>query len=612
MVEKQEIRERISCLRKRMAQEKIAACIIPSDDYHGSEYVGRYFRCREYFSGFTGSAGTLVIAEDMAGLWTDGRYFLQAEQQLSDTGIELFKMQEEGVPSVQEFLQKKYSGTEKMVAVDGRTLSMAKAFAMEKGFRAEGILFCTEKDLPGEVWEETGVRPALPACPVWELEECYSGKSCAEKLHLVYEKMEEKKADILLISSLDDIAWLLNLRGDDIEYVPVFLAYALVMVESNRTGQNLRVQLYVQRGAFSKQLEETLEKQHIFLQSYEKIYCELAELVQEKTVWIDQKATNAALGKILTESGCKLVKRKLPTQYMKAVKNPTEQEKERQAHKKDGIAFCKFLYWLKRECPEGLTEIEAADKLERLRAEQEHYIEPSFAPISAYKEHGAVVHYSATEETNAVLNKEGFLLLDTGAHYLEGTTDITRTISMGRLSQQQKKHYTAVLKGNLALGDARFLYGCTGINLDILARQPLWELGLDFNHGTGHGVGYLLNVHEGPNRIGMRVSASAGSAVMEEGMITSNEPGYYLAGQYGIRLENMILCKKAEKTEAGQFMRFETLTLVPFEREAVLKEDMTPHELTLFNAYHKRVYKEISPFLNENERQWLREATAKL
>lgn len=609
----QTIKKRLQRLRESMKQYGVSACIIPTDDYHGSEYVGAYFQCRAWFSGFTGSAGTLVVTEDMAGLWTDGRYFLQAEQELAGTGIILYRMQEEGVPTIKAFLEEKYAGTNHTIACNGKTISMAADFAMERGFLAKGISFRTDLDLPGEVWNKMAEispedkRPALSVRPVWELPVEYAGETRAEKLGRIYEKMKENQADYLLISSLDDIAWLLNLRGHDILYVPVFLAYVLICADKEPY-----VYLYANADIFPDAIKETLEQERIWIRPYQKIYQELKEVTAQKSVWVDQRATNAALGKSLLESGCRLVKRRLPTQIMKAIKNPIEMENEKKAHLFDGIALCRFLYWLKNKMPDGTTEIEAAQKLESLRARQEGYIESSFAPIFAFGDHGAIVHYEATEESNAVIGRDQFLLFDTGAHYLWGSTDVTRTAAMGLLNTEQKRHYTAVLRGNLALGAAKFKYGCTGMNLDILARQPLWEMGLDFNHGTGHGVGYILNVHEGPNRIAMKTSPSAGSAVMEEGMITSNEPGYYLAGQYGIRLENMILCRKAEKTEDGQFMEFETLTLAPFDRDAILPEEMNKREKLLLNQYHKRVYDEISPYLDPDEREWLMEVTAPL
>lgn len=594
------IQFRLEKLREGMKRHSIDALYIPTSDFHGSEYIGAYFRSREFFSGFTGSAGTLLVLQEKAGLWTDGRYFLQAEEQLRGTGITLYRMQEEGVPTVREFLKSNLQQGQTL-AMDGRTISFGEFQSLSCMLEKQGVRLCMERDIAGEVWEELGERPALSGKPVWELSVDYAGKTRREKLQEVRSIMKEQDTGLLLVSSLADIAWLLNLRGNDIPCVPVFFAYALL------DGQQVR--LYAMEEAFPEDLKKTLENERIFLFPYEAVYDDLSRLAKGQGIWIDHHHSNAALVQKIPANG-RIRKKSLPTIHMKAVKNPVEIENERKAHLYDGIAFCKFLFWLRQQTPEELTEISAAEKLEAFRSQQKSYIEPSFAPISAYALHGAVVHYSATEESNAALRGEGFLLMDTGAHYYEGTTDITRTLAMGKLTQKQKEHYTAVLRGNLNLGGAKFRRGCCGVNLDVLARSPLWELGLDFNHGTGHGVGYLLNVHEEPNNIRMNVHARNSRTELEEGMITSNEPGVYLAGEYGIRLENMILCKKAGKTAFGEFMEFETLTLVPFEREAILPEMMTKRELSLLNQYHKTVYEKVSPYLSKEETAWLRNATA--
>jgi Xaa-Pro aminopeptidase len=593
------IKERLTALRGSMKKNKIDALYIPTSDFHDSEYAGAYFRCREFFSGFTGSAGTLVVLQDQAGLWTDGRYFLQAREQLKDTGITLYKMGNEGVPTVKKFLEDVLKPGE-VLGFDGRCVSCGQASGLAASMEKKGIRVCMEAELAGTVWEELGGRPQLSSAAVWELSECYAGKKREDKLRDVRKSMEEQGADVLLISSLDDIAWLLNLRGNDIPCVPVFFSYLLIEKEQAR--------LYAMKQAFSEEIKEMLEQEDIFLFPYETVYDDLSKLGEEKKVWFDQLRTNAALVKKFPKA-CPVIKKQLSTVMMKAVKNEVEIENERMAHLYDGIAFCKFLYWLKHQDMETLTEISAAEKLEGFRKQQKHYIEPSFEPISAYAGHGAIVHYSATEESNAKLSGKNFLLMDTGAHYYEGSTDITRTIALGELTRKQKEHYTAVLRGNCNLGAAKFRYGCCGINLDILARSPLWEQGLDFNHGTGHGVGYLLNVHEAPNNIRMNARVKDSRTILEEGMITSNEPGLYLEGEYGIRLENLILCKKAEKTDFGQFMEFETLTLVPFEREAILPELMTGREKELLNHYHSLVFEKISPYLEKEEKEWLGEVT---
>lgn len=613
------IRERLALLRKNMKEKGIDALYIPTSDFHGSEYAGGYFRCREFFSGFTGSAGVLVVLEDQAGLWTDGRYFLQAEEQLQDTGITLYKMKEEHVPSIRDFLESVLKEGQTL-QVDGRTVSSGEIKGLARVLGKKGIKLCIDLDIAGAVWDQLGGRPKLSSKPVWELSDLYSGKSRTEKLNDIRKEMEQQKADVLLISSLDDIAWLFNLRGNDIPYVPVFLSYALIEKEHAR--------LYVMEQAFLMELKEKLEQEQIFLHSYEEVYTDLEKLEEGQTIWYDQIGTNAVLAEKIPKH-CSLIRKKIPTVKKKAIKNAVEIENERKAHLYDGIAFCKFLYWLKQQDFDmetgastkitettkttKITEISVAEKLEEFRKQQKTYLMPSFEPISGYAEHGAIVHYSATAESDAVLHGENFLLMDTGAHYLEGTTDITRTIALGTLTEEQKQHYTAVLRGNIRLGAAKFPYGVCGVNLDILAREPLWEYGLDYRHGTGHGVGYLLNVHEGPNNIRREINARNSSIPLEEGMITSNEPGVYLEGAYGIRLENMILCKKTGKqTEYGQFMEFETLTLVPFEREAILSEMLNREEREWLNAYHKKVYQEVSPYLQEEEKVWLKEAVREI
>lgn len=609
------IRERLTKLRKCMKEKGVDALYIPTSDFHSSEYAGGYFRCREFFSGFTGSAGTLLVLQEEAGLWTDGRYFLQAEEQLKDTGITLYKMKEANVPSIRDFLERTLKEGQTL-AVDGRVISSGQWKGFVGVLEKKNIKICLEQDIAGTVWEQLGKRPQLSKEPVWELSDIYSGKSRKEKLSDVRKMMEKQKANIMLISSLDDIAWLFNLRGNDIPYVPVFLSYALIEKE--------KVRLYSVEEAFSMGLKEKLEKEQIFLVPYQQIYEDITKIEEKQAIWFDQTCTNAALVQKIPEH-CLLIRKKLPTVKMKAIKNRIEIENERKAHLYDGIAYCKFLYWLKQHnfeqktkiSIETLTEISVAKKLEEFRKQQKTYLMPSFEPISGYAEHGAIVHYSATEESNAILYGENFLLMDTGAHYLEGTTDITRTIALGKLTEKQKEHYTAVLCGNIRLSLAKFPYGVCGVHLDILARGPLWDRFLDYKHGTGHGVGYLLNVHEGPNHIRREINARNSSIPLEEGMITSNEPGVYLEGEYGIRLENMILCKKIEKKEKmelekEQFMEFETLTLVPFEQEAILPEMLSEKEKEWLNQYHKRVYQEISPYLTKEEALWLKEAVREI
>ena len=590
------VRERIAALREKMQERKIDAYLVPTDDFHASEYVGEYFKCRKYITGFTGSAGTAVILQDMAGLWTDGRYFIQAAAQLEGTGVELFKMGEPGVPTVHEFLEEKL-GDGMCLGFDGRTVNAKETVELEKILGKKGAFLSVDYDLIGEVWED---RPALSCEPVMELDVKWAGESRADKCARIRKEMEKKGADAFVLTSLDDIAWLLNIRGGDVHCCPVVLSY-LVMTKTE-------IRLFANEKAFPAEVQTALLKDGVTLLPYDDIYAYVKTLAKEMTVLLCKKKVNSRLVSNILEGVTVLDEENL-TLLPKAVKNPVEVENERIAHIKDGVALTKFIYWLKRNVGKiPVTELSAAEKLYSFRMQQENFIDNSFDPIISYGAHAAINHYSATPDTDIAIEPGNFVLADTGGHYYEGTTDTTRTIVMGTVNDEQKKYFTAVLRGMLNLGNAKFRYGCTGVNLDYLARGPLWELGKDFNHGTGHGVGYLLNVHEGPNSFRWKV-IPGNNAVLEEGMITSDEPGYYVENEYGIRHENMIVCKKAEKTEFGQYMCFEFLTMVPFDLDAVVPEQMTAHERELLNNYHAQVYEKISSYLDEDERAWLKEAT---
>lgn len=590
------VRERIAALREKMQDRKIDAYLVPTDDFHASEYVGEYFKCRKYITGFTGSAGTAVILQDMAGLWTDGRYFIQAAAQLEGTGVELFKMGEPGVPTVHEFLEEKL-GDGMCLGFDGRTVNAKEAVQLEKILGKKGAFLSVDYDLIGEVWDD---RPALSCEPVMELDVKWAGESRADKCARIRKAMEEKGADAFVLTSLDDIAWLLNIRGGDVHCCPVVLSY-LVMTKTE-------IRLFANEKAFPAEVQTALLKDGVTLLPYDDIYAYVKTFTKEMTVLLCKKKVNSRLVSNIPEGVAVLDEENL-TLLPKAVKNPVEVENERIAHIKDGVALTKFIYWLKRNVGKiPVTELSAEEKLYSFRMQQENFIDNSFDPIISYGVHAAINHYSATPDTDIAIEPGNFVLADTGGHYYEGTTDTTRTIVMGTVNDEQKKYFTAVLRGMLNLGNAKFRYGCTGVNLDYLARGPLWELGKDFNHGTGHGVGYLLNVHEGPNSFRWKV-IPGNNAVLEEGMITSDEPGYYVENEYGIRHENMIVCKKAEKTEFGQYMCFEFLTMVPFDLDAVVPEQMTARERELLNAYHAQVYEKISPYLNEEEKEWLKDAT---
>ena len=594
------IKQKLNALRILMKEKKIDAYLVPTDDFHGSEYVGDYFKCRKYITGFTGSAGTAIITQDMAGLWTDGRYFIQAADQLRDTTIELFKSGEPGVPTVHQFLNDKLE--EGMcLGFDGRTVSAREAEELQELLQEKHITFSVNDDLIGEIWED---RPVLSCEPVMELDVRWTGKSRADKIAEIREQMKAKEADTFILTSLDDIAWLLNIRGNDIHCCPVVLSY-LVMMENE-------LRLYANAAAFSEEIRSNLEADGVKIYPYDDVYSYVQSISSDKKVLLSRANVNSRLVSNIPSEVTILDEPNL-TLLPKAVKNKTEMENERIAHIKDGIAVTKFIHWLKKNVTRTtITELSAAEKLYQFRSEQEHFLGESFDPIIAYGTHAAIVHYSATEATDIPLEARGMVLADTGGHYLEGTTDITRTIVLGPVTAKEKKFFTAVLRGNLNLAAAKFKYGCTGLNLDYLARGPLWELGEDYNHGTGHGVGYLLNVHEGPNSFRWKNLPGNPAPVLEEGMITSDEPGYYLENEFGIRHENLVLCKKAEKTSFGQFMCFEPLTMVPFDLEGINPEEMTERERKLLNDYHQKVYMTISPYLDEEEKEWLKQATREI
>lgn len=593
-------KEKIDALRKYMKDYGMAAYIVPSDDFHSSEYVGAYFKAREYMSGFTGSAGTLVVLEDEAALWTDGRYFLQAEKELAGSGIFLMRSGQPDVPKMTDYLLE-HLDTGSVIGFDGRTVTGHFVKELAGVLEEKQICFSGDMDLVDMVWKE---RPLMSKEPVWELDTAYAGLSREEKLSKVRGKMKEAKADVLVLAALDEIAWLLNLRGNDVMYTPVFLAYMLIT-----QGQ---AELFVQEEIISEEIRQRLKAAGVWIMPYGEIDERLSGLAGEQSVWLDEGVVNYHLSGCLPE-GIRRIDSASPVERLKAVKTPEEMEHIRQAHVKDGVAVTKFICWLKTHVEqEKITERSAAEKLLEYRRQMEGFIGESFEPIIAYGAHGAIVHYAATKESDVQMQPEGFCLADTGGHFLEGTTDITRTIALGKPTEEEKRMFTIALRGNLRLGGALFLQGVCGQNLDYLAREPLWENHLDFNHGTGHGVGYLLNVHEGPQRIHWRIKEDGHYVPFEEGMVVSNEPGIYLEGRFGIRHENLLLCRNGEKNEYGQFMHFETLTLVPFDRDAVEPSLMTEEELALLNAYHEKVYAQLAPYFEGEELMWLKKATAEI
>lgn len=584
-----QVTEKISILRKMMSDNRIDVYIIVTDDYHGSEYVGDYFKEREYMSGFTGSAGTLLVTDSFAGLWTDGRYFLQAEEELAGTGIELMKSGEPDCPPIETFL---YDNLEEksVVGFDGRTVNCNFFGRLKNRLDSKNITYVTDKDLVDAIWKD---RPEMSACKVWNLDYKYTGMSRKDKLNRLFDILEKNGADAIVLTALDEIAWLLNLRGDDIEYCPVFLSFMYVCQKSSV--------LYVNRSILSEDIIKELAKDGITIKDYKAVYDNLAEINSEK-IMIDPSSANCFIKENIAKNNY-VSEAESPVELLKAMKNPIETENIENAHIKDGVAVTKFVHWLIENVKKGnVTEMSAAEKLDEFRKEGDGYIGQSFAPIVAYKEHGAIVHYEATKKTDVAMKPSGLCLIDTGGHYLQGTTDITRTVPLGELTEEEKRAYTLVLVGHLRLAATIFKYGVTGGGLDIIARAPLWEYGMDFRHGTGHGVGYLLNVHEGPQRISWRKN----DVVLDEGMVVSDEPGYYETGKFGIRHENLLLVKTdLPETEYGRMCYFKNLTYVPFDKEALLPELMTSRDIRLFNRYQKNVYDRISPYLCEDDKKWL-------
>lgn len=603
------VRDRLDALRKLMKERGMDAYMIPTADFHESEYVGEHFKCREYMTGFTGSAGTALITMDEACLWVDGRYYVQAAAQLKDSTVTMMKMGQEGVPSLGEYLEDKMPEGG-CLGFDGRVVNAAEGLALEEMLRERGARISYGEDLAGMIWQE---RPELSAEPAWVLDERYAGKSALDKITDVREAMEKVHASVHVLTSLDDIAWLLNIRGNDILYNPVVLSYALVTMDQlylfvNSSVLEGKAYPYLE-DAKGISVREYLERTGVTVMPYDGVY-DMVEGIKNEKVLLEKCRVNYAVYRLIDGSN-KVIDRMNPTASMKAVKNDVEIENEKRAHIKDGVAMTKFIYWLKKNTGRiPMDEISVSDYLGKLRMDQEGCIGLSFATISAYGAHGAMCHYSATPESSIPLEPRGLYLIDSGGQYYEGTTDITRTIAMGPVTDEEKEHFTLVLMSMLRLGDVKFLHGCRGLSLDYAAREPLWRRGLNYEHGTGHGVSYLSSVHERPNGIRFKmVPERQDNAVMEAGMITSDEPGVYIEGSHGIRTENLVLCVEDEKNEYGQFLRFEYLTYVPIDLEVIDREIMTERDVELLNRYHEQVYEKISPYLDEDERVWLAEAT---
>ena len=592
------IQDRLEALRVEMKKRNIDIYVVPTSDFHESEYVGDHFKARRFITGFTGSAGTAVITQQEAGLWTDGRYFVQAQNQLAGSTVTLYRMGEDGVPKVDEFIGDKLKEGG-CLGFDGRVIngSWGKKLA-EIADKKHGFLHVNE-DLVDLIW---GDRPALSRKPLFLLEEKYSGRSTKDKIAALREEMKKEGANVHILTSLYDIAWLLNIRGGDIDYVPVILSY-LVVTETECLW-------FLQEEVVDAAIAAYLKENAITTKPYDSIYEYVPEIATDACVLMNCNTVNYRIMSSLKPE-IQIVDKPNPTELMKAVKNPVEVENIRTAHVKDGGAFTKFMYWLKTNIGKiPMTEISASDYLEERRREQENFIDLSFDTICAYGPNGAMMHYAATKESDTELKPEGFLLVDSGGHYFDGTTDITRTIALGPLTDEMRLHFTTVCRSNLNLANAKFLYGCTGLNLDILSRGPLWEMGIDYKCGTGHGVGYVLNVHEGPNGFRWRVVPERhDNGTLEEGMVTTDEPGVYLEGKYGIRIENELVCHKAEKNEYGQFMNFENITYAPIDLDAIEPDEMTGREKKMLNDYHAMVYKTLSPHMTAEENEWLKRYT---
>lgn len=590
------VTERIANLRSLMTEKGIDAYVVPTADFHQSEYVGEHFKARKFITGFSGSYGTAVILKDDAGLWTDGRYFFQATNELEGTGVRLMKMFVGDTPSVTEFLAANIKEGGK-VGFDGRVLSMGEGQEYEEALSPKNISIDYSEDLIDAVWTD---RPALSDKPAFFLEEKYSGESTASKLERVRQVMRDHGATVHAIASLDDVCWLLNVRGDDIDFFPLLLSYAVVKMDC--------VDLYVDENKLNDEILAELAKNNVHIHPYNDIYEDIKTLSADETIMIDPMKMNYALYKNIP---CKIVEHANPTILFKAMKNPVELENIRQAHIKDGVAITKFMHWVKtRYDKETITELSSADKLTGFRAEQEGYIRDSFEPLCAFKDHAAMMHYSPSPESDVKLERGAFFLNDTGGGYFEGSTDITRTFVLGSVDDEMKKFFTAIVRAMMNLSRAKFLYGCYGYNLDILARGPIWDLGLDFQCGTGHGVGYLGNIHEAPTGFRWYVVPSKNEHhQLEEGMVITDEPGIYKDGKFGIRIENEFIVKKAEQNKYGQFMEFETITFAPIDLDGIDTQYMTKFEIDWLNNYHAQVYEKIAPHLTDEEREWLKEYT---
>lgn len=588
--------ERLSALRKCMEEKNIDVYVVPTADFHQSEYVGEHFKARKFITGFSGSAGTAVITKTEARLWTDGRYFIQATAQLEGTTVELMKMGEPGVPELNTYIEEVLKEGETL-GFDGRVVSVGEGEGYAAIARKKNAKVNYQVDLIDEIWED---RPVLSEEPAFDLDVKYAGENVASKLARIREEMKEEGTNVHVVSTIDDICWTLNIRGNDIDFFPLVLSYGIITMDS--------FELYIDERKLDDKLKAKLAKDGVNLHPYNDIYEDVKKFGSDVVAMIDPGKLNYALFNNIPEN-VKTVEKRNPAILMKAIKNPVEIENIRKAQIKDSVAHVRFMKWLKENVGKmRITEMSASDKLDELRAEMGNFIRPSFEPISSFGEHGAIVHYTSSPETDVELKEGQLFLTDTGAGFYEGSTDVTRTYALGEVPQIMKDHFTLVAISNLQLGSAKFLEGSTGMILDILARKPFWDRDLNFNHGTGHGVGYLLNIHEGP--AGFRWKYRKGETeVLQEGMVITDEPGIYIEGSHGIRLENELLTCKGTLNEYGQFMYFEAITLIPMDLDAINPDIMTQEDKKLLNDYHAKVYEVIAPYLNEEEQEWLKKYT---
>ena len=592
------VSERIALLRSKMAETGADWYFCTSDDFHGSEYVADYYKVREYYTGFTGENAFLLLNKDVAKMWTDGRFFIQAERELAGTGVDLMRMAEKGVPTIGEYLRENFKEGQTL-NFDGRALKTALGKDLFKIVSKKNGHISCDTDIAGALWEN---RPALPSTKIFILNEDVVGESVDSKLKRIREKMEECETKAHFLTSLDDIMWITNMRANDIECNPVALSYLYITLTD--------AVLFLQESETTEEVKKYLASFGISVRKYEDVFDFLNEVQPDGAVLLDLNKANY-LSYLTLSKKATVVDMPNPSTLMKAIKNETEIRRLKEAYIEDSVCVSKFQYWLKKNIGKiEITELTAADYIDNLRKNVEGFIELSFPTISGYGPNAAMMHYSATPESYSVVKPEGMLLIDSGGQYMKGTTDVTRTFACGPVADEMKLHYSKTAAGMLALADAKFLYGCTGKNVDILARLPLWELGIDYKCGTGHGVGYILNVHEGPHNIRWRFAEGSKEAVLEEGMIVSDEPGVYIGGSHGIRIENIILCRKDVENGDGQFMRFEHLTFAPLDKDLLDKKYLSEKDVERINAYHKDVFEKTCGYFDGEELSWLKEACA--